>query len=999
MMLIAYILLALVTFGLCFVKADNMAVEAHAVTLGVVRGILIFIVLYIACLWIYFALRKRLQKRYAAEIIVIGSVAVLSIVGKMLVSYFVEVGSSTFVDVSRDAWDNTAKFYYSVYQALGGISFEGLAEYELYEAWRTMIYAGGSLLAGGVAISILTFSISYQIYSYFSWKSFQGKRRAKIYVFTAVTEDAVILAHSINEKNKEIRRSQKFGNRYAEEKRKEEERKDWDERRYLTLKEAEEMLGKRGLTKVAATLLSPFYQVARAVRAFAFAVARAFRSIVPLRHKYAIIFLRTEGEEGFDSKNALHADIMHSGFLFMTYNPGKKDKSIARFLGIKADNDGCIKEQPDNSGEKAENKYKRQMKSDRIAEFHVFALDWEKDRTSENDNVVAQDIARRAKETFANDTFAGKIRRREAEKQALVLLGRAEAEEKENYHVPQNVNELMEKAFGTKLVVNYHYLLSEEIDIANVDMRFDCEISKFRKEKYYDDEHVDFLAIAGNEAYEKTGKSEGYAKYYGVFKRHFVLHAINEANMAAMLYIKARGELIKTCPELYKEDVSGNMYRALVIGFGLNGQQTLKAAYIFAAAGKFKEKVNYVAEGETWKEKIKKSDLAVYETQPFLADVYDKNADDLGGLFKMRHPAFKVELPSDRDKKDVCCPSFAPAVSETDKRTYCRVCPYLMILLSEKRDNERYRYDCANVEVKLYRESAYSDTILKELDKNLGEKGSEYNLIVIALGDDDSNVSIANTLLEDYKHEFKCDSNNKLPGKMQVFAINLRDKLNYDRINWCKKNEEEFKGLKVVIYGAAEDMYSYDNIVDRSAAKIWNAGYQAIQGNKNGDSSYAKKLEKDIDAVCSGKGDGVSIKNYIETMKDGSKDKANNESDWLKEASNMMYNMTSSLYAARLSPFVAEYCRIIEKKRREKNAPDAEDRGGISFASIVTAGAVEHDRWIRFLLSNGYVKNSVSDKHLKMHMAIMKYNEIDTQNNDITNVLNALIYDGVKKRS
>lgn len=975
MLISIYLLITVATVASWFIDSSNMNLAAHALALGVVRGFFTVFIFYIAFIWLYFRLRKIWQKRYAAEILVIGIVIVLSVVGKMLISYFTEVGSLTFVDVPRDAWDNTAKFYYAVYQALGGISFEGLAKYEMYETWRTMIYAGGSVLAGAVAISILTFSISYEIYSFFAWFSFRGRSRAKIYIFTAVTEDAVTLAHSIDRFNKEEKKKQTFRKCLDDEINIASLRKNWESRKYLSFKEAEQVLCEKSENgaDLPPRALVAVYWAARTLKAVVACFPLYVRAFLEYarRHRHIIIFLRTEGEEGFDAKNALHADIMHSGFLFMSYNPGKKNKSIARFLAIKKSNDFCICEQGKNGNDDVAEKYRKNMMRGKVAEVHVFALDWEKDKTSENDNVVAEDIARSAREVFCKGIIRQRVRRFVCEKQALRILKNADAKEVEtmNGYIAESrkdafasVKKLMAKKLVSRVVVNYHYLLSEETDFSNVDMRFDNELAKFRKKDFVDKKHVDFLAIAGNEAYDNIGgrKDGEYAPFYKNFKRHFRLNALNEANMAAMLYVKAKGELVRSCPDLYRDEVEGKEYKAMIIGFGLNGQQTMKAAYIFSAAGRFSQNRKHTGSPDKdWNEMLRNSPLSIYQAQPFNADVYDKNATDLGGLFKMKNPSFSVELPSDRY-------SSANGTNAPDSATIRgnNICDY------------------APVAVRLYQESAYSDSILKMLDKNLGENKSDYNLIVIALGDDDSNVSIANALLEDYKHEFE-PIGKKQNGKRQVFAVNLRDKLNYDRINWCRKDEDDYPGLKVVIFGAAEDMYSYENIVDQSAAKIWNRGYAAIQ---NAEVLYAGVIEEDIRNVVLGR-DCAKAGKYIDVMSTASTDAAQIEIDWMSASRDRMYAMTSSKYASAFSPFAAEYCRILEKKTKSVSDVCLKD---VSFETVIRMGAVEHDRWVRFVLSNGYVKSQVKSKHAKTHCDIVPYNQLSSQPNDMINVLNAL---------
>ncbi len=921
-----YLFLIALTAAVIVVDNGDLTVPAYAVTLGIVRGALIIVDLYVAFMWIYFMLRKKIQSRYGAEVIVIAAVIALSVAGKMLISYFSEVGGKTFVDIPRDAWDSTAKFYYSLYQALGGISFEGLAEYELYETWRTMCYAGSSLIAGLVAISILTFSISYEIYSWFAWANFGSKNRAKIYVFTAVTEDSVALAHSIDKANREKRKAQTFSALLEEE------------------KKVSELTGKASYFTGGAYL-------------------RALYRYIFRRRKCAIIFLRTEDKGGFDSKDPLHSDIMHSGFLFRSYSPGRNNHSFSRFLRLRVKNDGCLTEG-------SSKKYTVATLRDEVAELHVFALDWEKGKTSENDNIIYGDISRMTVEVFGKPaTLAERIR-----------LGMPCAENADKYAESRSA--------GYHRVIDYHYLVSEEIDLSNVDMRFDNEMCKFVNDEEKKKSPFCLYGI-GVQAREEIGKDKpGYKKYYSYYKRHFGLHVINEAHMAATLYIKERAELIRKFPEVYREDVKSDKYNAMFVGFGQNGQQTLKAAYIYAASGKFPESEPDDAGSrggseadEEWLRLLRKSPLSLYEPQPFHADVYDKNADDLGGLFKMKHQSFAVILPHpEKENQDDGTDGTMGGFYHVRRQSSSAV--------SSKVKADEYPTPMVPVRIRLHQDSAYSETILKMLDRNLGENISRYNLIAIALGDDDSNVNIANALLEDCKHEFTVNAGkgSQKATRYQVFAINLRDRLNFDRVNWCAKDERDYPNLKVIIYGSAEDMYSYENLVDCSLAKRWNSGYSAIQGG----SAEGERLKNDVARVLAGNAD-VKIGDYLQSIQEKANDLACAEKDWRTLGNMNLYSKNSSSCAARFSPYVAALYKAVEGENA-KPYPD------ILLKSVIRLGAVEHDRWIRFVVSNGYIVGKPKSKHIRVHPDIVPYADLNSQLYDMANIFNAFAVEYEKER-
>lgn len=983
------ILLSLLGVGLILPLGLFWDNEIFLMIVNMLRGLVVIAILYCAIIWIYFRFRRKADKKYVAEIGTVLSVLALSVAGKVLAIIMkVDDNGNFSVELPKDGWQAVAAMYYSLYQAIGGLSFEGLANYDYYECWRTITYAGTSVLAGLVAISIITFSFSYEIYSTAAWLT-TWKRNRKIYVFTAVTEDSVILAHSIADHH-----------------------------------------AKNG-------------------------------------QKYLIIFLRTEGQEGFDGKNPLHIDIMHSGFLFRSYSPGRKNKSIPEFLGIKIKNDYCL--QKDNVFEK----YKKDIEADKVAELHIFALDWEKDKTSENDKLVCEDVARITEKLFMKKLSFSQRRK-------LRTAGNYEGEDCFNPEFLFRMNRL-------GMIINYHFLVNEEIDISNVDSRFENEIAKFAPGGEYDkgDEKSKYLRTIGTLAkkvlydeIEERGKKTG--KYAAItaniaeetakiaekaeekakkakdktgdgadkaredakkardeadkareqadiaakaakeaaaeientkefrenrknvflnYKRHFVLDAINEANMAALSYVKKREKLIEECGDLYKEDISSKEYRALIIGFGQNGQQVMKAAYIFAAAGEHSEPDNNSIEQfftepnnddgypKEWTRKLQRSDYVKYTPQPFIADVYDKNASEVGGLFRIKHPAISVDMPQSTSGS--------------------------------------YRYAYVPVKVRLHQESAYNNKILNKLDNLLGSepgkeqsenkeqgenKQKDYNLIIIALGDDDSNVNIANALLEDSKHEIL--SRKKIvEDKYQVIAINLRNKLNYDRIDWTEKDEKTFEHIKVIRFGSSEEMYSYDNVVDMSRAKKWNHGYNIIYPNdsdekaekENGSndntvSQTKKKKTPDVntiiykmrkavnDVVTDGTVENNTKVSLFKNMlqdKLSEKDKAEYLWHTLSDKSEMFYQRLSSRYACEMPSFIKGYC--VAKGYCNKG-----DYANVSVANMIKLGGVEHDRWMRYMVACGF-KYGKKELYFKEHHCIIDYKYINSQHNDMVNVLNALM--------
>ena len=921
-----YFLLVALTVGLLFVPGTLFSSTEALFAFGIIRGFLIVVVLYTAFMWVYFAMRKRTQIKFAAEIAVVAIVLVLSVAGKALVT-FVTVKAED-PSAGSDSWNGTAVFYYAIYQAIGGLSFEGLADYGIYETGRMMFYAGSSLVAGLVALSIITFSLSYEIYSYFAWNNFPVRKGSKIYVFTAITEDSLALAHSIDEENKKIIKKEKsFSHILSIERR---IQKDFDGRNATGKKKR---------------VLSVYL---RALKRYLFG-----------RRKYVIIFLRTEGQEAFDGKNPLHLDIMHSGFLFRSYNPGSKDKSIPEFLGIKVKNDGFITD----SGK---NEYYDDMRRDAVEEIHIFALHWEKEKTSENDKIVFEDISRITKEVMCKKMSRSRRAVADAKYRAAIRdIENSDAGEdekrrlKEQKRRERTTDYLTAQVADYGRVVNYHYLVSEDIDVSNVDMRFDKELSKFApSETGRDGGECDLLARAGEAALNVMGSLPKKAEtYYQTFRRHFSICALNEAEMAARTFVRKKAALVRSCPELYASELLSREYKAMVIGFGQNGQQTMKAAYLFAASGTHGKADK--AERKEWT----KSPLLDYVPQDFFADVYDKNALELGALFRMKHPSVTVVAPGSESAK--------------------------------------YANDQVRIKLKLNRVSVFSDMMLNKLDKITGDTGTEkesestnareslrgYNLIIIALGDDDSNVNVANALIDDIRHELGRKKDAQSP--YQIIAINLRDKLNYDRINWSENDKRKFNRLKVVRYGSVEEMYSFESIVDRRGAKLYNSVYAGIDANSlsNAESKICN-LNRDVVCVCCNKKSAdrnYSVKDYILDIEEHRDNFGAIEKEWNEIGMVQFYKRYSSQYSSEFSPFVTEYYRIKFPKNKDVEITD------VPLEDIIALGALEHDRWTRFMACNGYVLSPEKDLARKEHIDMIAYKDLkdDVQYYDMINILSA----------
>lgn len=117
-------------------------------------------------------------------------------------------------------------------------------------------------------------------------------------------------------------------------------------------------------------------------------------------------------------------------------------------------------------------------------------------------------------------------------------------------------------------------------------------------------------------------------------------------------------------------------------------------------------------------------------------------------------------------------------------------------------------------------------------DKNKGKNsGADYSgikldqtdYIIIALGDDESNINIANAILHDLRQEKYANSADNSP--LTIF-VHIRNSNNMNRLLWDTNIEENLHpSVKVRIFGDSKTIFSYENIVDYSKEQKIDSDY------------------------------------------------------------------------------------------------------------------------------------------------------------------------------
>ena len=162
---------------------------------GVVVGVLVLCGLFLGTMAAYFAVRKRRpDSKFSIEILFFLVVFFLTTAVRMFLEWQVNPQSGF--------WGALSNVLYTFYSTIGSVGFGGLsyARSEGLNAIILTIYYGTSFYMCLIFASLIGARVSYESYSFirllFSCKD------QDIYVFTALTEESVTLAESINEEGK-----------------------------------------------------------------------------------------------------------------------------------------------------------------------------------------------------------------------------------------------------------------------------------------------------------------------------------------------------------------------------------------------------------------------------------------------------------------------------------------------------------------------------------------------------------------------------------------------------------------------------------------------------------------------------------------------------------------------------------------------------------------------------------------------------------------------------
>ena len=624
------------------------------------------------------------------------------------------------------------------------------------------------------------------------------------------------------------------------------------------------------------------------------------------KKRRCIIVFSGDGIGVFDRKDPLHREIMARGYYYWNFDKVKygSEKSLLKRLHLYKDNAGCGRSR------------------ERDVEYKFFALALNADlKGSEATNAdrVYDEVA-----AMTDEATAGKAPFVKASFYFMVA------------------SEINYEAYKRRMndVVQDH-LIRSDIDTNRLDGALAAE--------YYCELDKEAAKTRDSVKIERTKRELFCKKCAKVIQKYCALYAFSEAKLAVKTLIEGRTKLFEkaiasakangkdalAADRLPVADFVGNggKYRVMVLGFGKTGQLALNALF---------------------------SDTAYLDedgVQPrFVADIYDVDAK--AGLFSSEHPMYLC-ASADKGYAPMSEAVFADNTECQLKKIEEAFAPiaaegYAMDEIVKKTRLPRLVF---------HRVSCFEPDFFDELDRQTEKSGKnvsrklEYNAYVIALGDDESNIAMANALLDDFKHDKR--GFDAVKGSVIVY-VNVRD-----RRNRCRISPSEGR-INVVLFGDASDMYTYRNIVDIEDDKKFNYAYQLLGGytkydgkdKKIGEVTVHNKFEADIAKIfadfgkpnAAGEDFEKKVKDVVALLAERiDVDPEESEQKWME--CTMMDR--ESNYGARR--FGRLFAHIIDE------AKPVDDK------LLMRLSEIEHIRWMRLMMAYGWIYSGKKDKEIKEH--------------------------------
>lgn len=388
-------------------------------------------------------------------------------------------------------------------------------------------------------------------------------------------------------------------------------------------------------------------------------------------------------------------------------------------------------------------------------------------------------------------------------------------------------------------------------------------------------------------------------------KKYFQLHIVSEAYLTGLdLTAQTYGEffgggLTEESVARYKSFISPDadgQFRVCSVGFGANGSNAMEQLFVSTSF----------------------LDDKTFRASRFIADVYDKSSQEISGRYAYSHPLVFCRNALNRTESDGGLEEWLKRNKNDGLSVIYDKCRESGMTEEQVRDSmgfpvvEFHDGNCFDIDV--VGEIGGSDGVLKRPAK----------AYVIALGNDEENISIANNIIDDFKHEQLLFGADKPDKTLKIIYVNLRDEKNAERLNWTSRDREYFKdSLAVIAFGGAKNVWSYQSIIDDDKDSIYNYLYSL-------NDPYGEKVQPDP---------FENMDLYVKKCREY-------RDAWL-----------------RLDPFKKESCRAARTFALNYKITAMENKSG------EYSDRLEHLRWNRFHIVNGwiYAPYSKGEKPFRQH--------------------------------
>ncbi|MDE6690694.1 MAG: hypothetical protein K2K04_01870, partial [Clostridia bacterium] len=430
----------------------------------------------------------------------------------------------------------------------------------------------------------------------------------------------------------------------------------------------------------------------------------------------------------------------------------------------------------------------------------------------------------------------------------------------------------------------------------------------------------------GADAKQRAKIKNGYLKQ---LKEKIQLNVFNEATLSSQSLVAARRRNLTAKGEgAFAADAASDengAYRIAVLGFGKTGQYAMEELYTQTA---------YLNDN--------------YTPSQFIADIYDVTVADKSGLFAYNHPLFRC-----LNAKTGALADTRMTVERADKLSggafdilYAqakKVCRFS--------DEDAKTFVDGNMKFPVAVFHSQSCFKFPFMDSEGAAAVNEVRKagvrdFVVALGDDEKNIAMANVLIDSFKCAYFSDGSD-VNGRHITIYVNLIEEESADRLNWHADDIAIFSTgygegkkpfLSVVPFGSRQEMFSYSTLIDDYCARLYDFGYSVLSGEVDGVSGhdFIKALKADYNAY---RGDSA--------VSDG----------WLLKTPFVKLSNKSA------QAFSINY---YEKYMLSDGNVGSYDRELMA--------RVEHERWNRFHISHGWVYAPYEKEEKSVRRAMRHHN-------------------------